>query len=726
MRTKLMTLIVAAPLTFGVACANDENSDNNVIVAPAETADIVGIAQGVDELSTLVSLLQSAGLAEALGGDGPFTVFAPVNSAFDAIAAEDLAALQADPEALAAVLQFHVVSGKVSAADVVGLTAATTLQGGEISIRVVGDSVVLTDAQGNDVNVTTTDIEASNGIVHLIDGVLFPDAGEDTQPPTGNIVEVADAAGFSALLSAATAVGLAGTLADGGPFTVFAPTDEAFAALGSAVPSNPDLLANVLLHHVVAGTHESAAVVGTGSFTTLANTNLAIDSSGSPITVNGFALSEALDVAASNGVIHVLDEVIVPPTILEAAAATDDLSTLVTAVEASSQGVQDTLASAGPLTIFAPVNSAFAAIDEGELGALLADQEALDNVLTYHAAIGQTLAGDLSDGQKISMANGAELTVSIDSGNVALVDGMGNAANVVGTDIRVLNGVVHLIDGVLMPRSASNIVETASSAGVFGTLLGAATATGLDSALAEADGLTVFAPTDAAFAALGVDLGPVSDAVISNILLSHVVSGEFASGDVMGATSLTSLANTPLTVDASALTVGGAALSSNLDVYASNGIVHVMDAVIVPPTIVEVAAATPDLSSLVAAIGEASPGVQGAVAPSTLTGESPITVFAPTNDAFIASGIDVDSVPQSALDAVLAHHVVGAQAVSTDLVDGQVVATLNGNITVNIDDAGAISITDGAGNTANVIATLKDIRTLTGVVHVVDAVLMPQ
>jgi len=113
------------------------------------------------------------------------------------------------------------------------------------------------------------------------------------------------------------------------------------------------------------------------------------------------------------------------------------------------------------------------------------------------------------------------------------------------------------------------------------------------------------------------------------------------------------------------------------------------------------------------------------VAPNTLGGDSPITVFAPTNAAFVASGIDLNTVAQADLDGVLAHHVVGAQAISTGLTDGQVVPTLNGNITVEIDAQGGIAVVDGQGNRANVVATLKDIRTLTGVVHVIDAVLLP-
>lgn len=559
--------------------------------------------------------------------------------------------------------------------------------------------------------------------------------GDEVDPPVtpvtpGTIAEVATASGFSTLVSAAGTAGLVPALAGDDPLTVFAPTDEAFAALGAAVPSDPGLLANVLLSHVVAGKLDSAAVTSGSAITSLAKTPIVVDAAASPITVNGFDLSATLDVEASNGIIHVLDQVIVPPTILEVAAATDDLSTLVAAVGASSQGVKDALAAGGPMTVFAPVNSAFAKIPTADLDALLADQPALDGVLTQHVVMGQALSTDLSDGQTLTTAAGTTLTVGITSAGATLTDAAGNVVNIVDTDIRLLNGTVHLIDSVLMPEAAEppkNIVEVATDIGGFSSLLGAATSAGLAATLSDGGPFTVFAPTDAAFTALGVDLTPVSTDVIANILLHHVVGGSVASGEVVGSASLATAANTSLAVDASGtpITIGGSNLSSTLDVPASNGIIHVMDAVIVPPTIVEVAQATPDLSVLLTAVGAASATVQGAIAPNTLGGDSPITVFAPTNAAFVASGIDLNTVPQADLDGVLAHHVVGSQAVSTGLSDGDVVTTLNGTITVEIDAQGAIAVVDGQGNRANVVATLKDIRTLTGVVHVIDAVLLP-
>ncbi|MDX2344597.1 MAG: fasciclin domain-containing protein [Acidimicrobiia bacterium] len=130
---------------------------------------IVDVAIG-GGFNTLVAAVQAAGLVETLSGDGPFTVFAPTDEAFAALPEGTLDALLADPEALAEILTYHVVSGKVLAADVVGLSSATTVQGEDIAIAVVDGAVVLNGSS----NVTATDVAASNGVVHVIDAVILP------------------------------------------------------------------------------------------------------------------------------------------------------------------------------------------------------------------------------------------------------------------------------------------------------------------------------------------------------------------------------------------------------------------------------------------------------------------------------------------------------------------------------------------------------------------------
>jgi len=140
--------------------------------AQAQTKDIVETAVGAGTFNTLAAALTAAGLVETLKGPGPFTVFAPTDAAFAKIPAAALKALLADKAKLTAVLTYHVVSGTVLAAQVVGLTEAGTVQGGKVAIKVAGGKVML---NGN-TTVTATDIKATNGVIHVIDTVLMPPA----------------------------------------------------------------------------------------------------------------------------------------------------------------------------------------------------------------------------------------------------------------------------------------------------------------------------------------------------------------------------------------------------------------------------------------------------------------------------------------------------------------------------------------------------------------------
>jgi uncharacterized surface protein with fasciclin (FAS1) repeats len=180
----------------------------------------VAVADG--RFTTLATALTEAGLVETLQGEGPFTVFAPTDEAFAALPEGTLEALLADPEQLTSVLLYHVVAGEVPSTEVVNLDEAETVQGEPVSIRTDMGSVYLNDAQ-----VILPDVVASNGIIHVIDSVLLPPS---LQAQT--IVDVAVADGrFTTLAAALTEAGLVETLQGEGPFTVFAPTDEAFAAL---------------------------------------------------------------------------------------------------------------------------------------------------------------------------------------------------------------------------------------------------------------------------------------------------------------------------------------------------------------------------------------------------------------------------------------------------------------------------------------------------------------
>jgi uncharacterized surface protein with fasciclin (FAS1) repeats len=237
----LAVLAVAAAAVGGAGTASAETRASNV--------DIVQTAVAAGQFTTLASLLQKAGLVDTLATGGPFTVFAPTDAAFAKVPKATLDALAAEPAKLKAVLLYHVVPGRVTAADVVKLTSAKTAEGRSLAIKVVNGSVFVDAAQ-----VTTPDVGATNGVIHVIDSVLIPQ--EATATASKTIVQTAVAAGsFKTLASLLKKAGLVGTLQGKGPFTVFAPTDAAFAKVPKAtlasLAKNKAKLRSVLLYHVV-------------------------------------------------------------------------------------------------------------------------------------------------------------------------------------------------------------------------------------------------------------------------------------------------------------------------------------------------------------------------------------------------------------------------------------------------------------------------------------------
>jgi transforming growth factor-beta-induced protein len=421
---------------------------------------IVEIAVEDGRFTTLVAAVQAAGLVDTLNSDGPFTVFAPTDDAFAALPEGTVESLLEDPEgALTQILLYHVVGAAVPAADVVELDSATTVQGEEISIEVVDGSVIL----NGEVEVIITDIEASNGIIHVIDAVLLPPSLTAEELPS--IAEIAAAdENFSTLVAALDAAGLVGVLAGEGEFTVFAPTNDAFAALPDgtveALLEDPEGdLTQILLYHVVDGVALAEAVVELDSVTTIQGEAVSIEIVDGSVILNGEVEVIITDIEASNGVIHVIDGVLLPPammpeaealqTIAEIAAADENFSTLVAALEAA--GLVEVFAGEGEFTVFAPTNDAFAALPEGTIEALLADPEGdLTNILLYHVVDGAVLAETVVTLDAATTLLGEDVTITVtEDGRVLLND----SVEVIITDIIASNGVIHVIDAVLLPGS---------------------------------------------------------------------------------------------------------------------------------------------------------------------------------------------------------------------------------------------------------------------------------
>jgi len=500
----------------------------------------------------------------------------------------------------------------------------------------------------------------------------------EPEPEPMSIVDVAVANGsFTTLVAALEATGLDATLSDmDSSFTVFAPTDDAFALLGdetiAALLDDTDTLTDILTYHVIgAEIDSSAAISSAGSTVEMVNgdsTGLSLD--GDNLLVNTVTVT-TVDVEADNGVIHVIDAVLIPPVdkgtptmnIVDTAISAGDFGTLVTALQAA--GLDATLADeTQSFTVFAPTDAAFAMIDPDTLDLLLADTDALSDVLLQHVVSGEvsSVTAYTLNGLSATTASGAEIPVAINSELDTLTFG---GATVTTTDIYTTNGVIHVIDMVVvadveLPSPPSSIVDVAVANGSFTTLVAALQATGLDTVLDDPEAtFTVFAPTDAAFGLLGQ--GAVSALLddpdtLKNILLYHVIQGSEVLQDgaltvaqseankvemANGAETALSLANNTLFVNKSAVALA--------DVMADNGVIHVVDQVITVPaakgeptqTIVDIAASNDDFTTLVTALTAAD-------LVTTLSDTSAtFTVFAPTNAAF-------DKIEDAALDGILA------------------------------------------------------------------------
>ena len=415
---------------------------SSTAVATAEK-NIIETALAAGNFGTLAAALTAADLVEPLQGKGPFTVFAPTDAAFAALPKGTLESLleKKNKDTLTTILTYHVVPGKVAAADVVKLRSATSLNGQTLDIRVDDAGVRVAGAQ-----VVITDIECSNGIIHVIDAVMMP--------ATETIVETAIAAGnFTTLAAALGAADLVDTLQGAGPFTVFAPTDDAFAALPKGtvesllLPENRAALTSILTYHVVSGRVPAADVVNMSSAAALNGQRLGIRVDKSGVTIGG-AKVVVTDIQCKNGTIHVIDTVMLPSSknIVETAVEAGTFQTLAAALGAG--GLVEVLQGEGPFTVFAPTDDAFAALPAGTVESLLLpeNRDQLIAILKYHVVAGRVYSDQLANG-KVATLQGSKVTVALKKAGAFL-----NESRVTAADIETSNGVIHVIDKVLLPQ----------------------------------------------------------------------------------------------------------------------------------------------------------------------------------------------------------------------------------------------------------------------------------
>ena len=340
---------------------------------------------------------------------------------------------------------------------------------------------------------------------------------------------------------------------------------------------------DILTYHVIPLRADSSVVATLDTAPTLLGAELLIDRVGQELFANDARVINA-DIAASNGFLHVIDRVLLPPTDIVSTLQANGFDTLVAAVTAANLGA--TLSGPGPFTVLAPTDAAFAMLPAGTLDTLLLPENLADltDILTYHVLNQDFKASEAVLLESPDGLNGVTLLFAAEADPSSGTPARVNGVTISSVNVPCTNGVIHVIDAVLLPPS--DIPTLATEAGLS-TLVAALVAAELDDDLAAAGPFTVFAPTNAAFDALpdGVLadlLLPANQAQLIDILLYHVVADELTAAEVLGSTTLTTLQGSEVAVDASLPSVGGAGLEQT-NVLARNGIVHVIDTVLLPP-----------------------------------------------------------------------------------------------------------------------------------------------
>lgn len=444
------------------------------------------------------------------------------------------------------------------------------------------------------------------------------------------------------------------------------------------------------------------------------------------------------------------------PSIAEVATSNADFSTLVTALKAAD--LVETVSACNafwwcsPLTVFAPTNGAFADLDYATNG-LVTDlvskpfyKRHLQKVLHYHIVYGKLLSGHIANRGRLHTLLGEALKTFTHPIRI-------NSSKVVVADIEASNGVVHGIDAVLLPGFIQKTIpEVAGDAKIFNTLLAAAKAAGIADELGSTRGLTLFAPTDAAFSALGqetIDALLADPEKLKSILKYHIVLNaivfkeDLKSGPVAtknGASIEVKVEKTKTffypwsswwSVTESVVELNGSTKITKADILAQNGIIHVIDKVLLPPstttspepkkpvpTIAEIVAGDADFSTLVGAVVAAD-----FVELFDDAKDGPFTVFAPTNAAFAELGGTVKDLlkpeNKARLQAILKYHVVSGKVTSSDLENGRVSTLLD-------DQEVDVAVDSGVVLNGDIKVTTADIEASNGVIHVINKVLIPQ
>jgi uncharacterized surface protein with fasciclin (FAS1) repeats len=502
--------------SVGSHAANGMVGTISVNVPPNSIYDIV--SNSPDHTTLNVAIL-ACGLDGTLSGAGPFTLFAPTDAAFNLLPAGTVMALLNDIPQLTDILKHHVVGASVTSTMLSNNQVVTTLLGTNVTVTInsmgvfidnamvtvadivadngvvhVIDAVLLppptdcfgivngtalTDSCGtcqqaylyNFQTNTPTFVDNANILVAGVDydpatqALIFPD---DLSNPywvsdpalcTSSIYDiVSNSTDHTTLKVAIDACALNGTLSAPGSLTLFAPTDAAFnllpAGTVTALLNDIPQLTDILKHHVVGASVMSGMLSNNQVVTTLLGTNVTVTINSMGVFIDN-AMVTVADIVADNGVVHVIDAVLLPPTpsntIYDIVSNSADHTTLKVAIDACA--LDGVLSGAGPFTLFAPTDAAFNLLPAGTVTALLADIPQLTDILMHHVVGDSVMSGMLSNNQVVTTLLGTNVTVTINSMGVFIDNAMVTVADIVAD-----NGVVHVIDAVLLP-STTDIID---------------------------------------------------------------------------------------------------------------------------------------------------------------------------------------------------------------------------------------------------------------------------
>eukprot|EP00755_Sulcionema_specki_P039367 Sspe_Gene.24275::Locus_9588_Transcript_2_2_Confidence_0.667_Length_13454::g.24275::m.24275 len=651
--------------------------------------DVFGVTQGVAPVTA--TKLTEAGLANTLRGTGPFTLFAPLDTAWGELSTGVAGMLNRTPSVLQSVLHYHLVNqAKLLSGQLATTSSATSANGDALTFAATTLGGLTVNSRAT---VTDADRLASNGVVHVVNKVLLPPSAP---LPTRDVVGVVGQRflkAYSALLSSA----MAQTLHGPGPFTFFAPSDAAFASLGpaqlSALLQDTPRLTRVLRYHTVSQYVSYSELAGFTSLPNLEGGVLTVATSGLSITLtdqtgrSGVVNRTQSDIPATNGVVHAVDRLLLPSgvllpgnTVYDVMALRADLKTL-TQLAALAGLVSDPMGLPGPYTVFAPSDTAFQATPSGVLAMLRLRPAVLQQLLLFHIAQPKVDASALPSQSPLTTVQGRPVSCGF-SGRVVVVNGN---ASIVIPDILASNGVVHVVDNLLLFPGSGIPVATVlevirtrtgtdqSSLSSFHEAIMAAQLEGVLSSVPSGDAghgmlLTVFAPTNAAWANVSAALR--DPALLRRVVGHHISTGYFASQVLAGRTPgtiPTREGTIPVSSDTSGnFLLDGTARTVVLDLFGVNGVVHIVDRVVLPPglslptpppssgnTVYDVLRSRPDLTSFTTLIDRST-------LISTLKGPGTLTVFAPTNTAMakLPSGVvALLNHNLSDLKAALYHHI---------------------------------------------------------------------